>query len=582
MDSGRVSNLAKWFMAVHLAIVLTVTAGYATAKPEPRPPFSEIRALWVDEFHAGIRTPAEADELVAAAQRCNANTLFVQVRGRGDALYLQSFEPPREDPAYDPHFDALEYILTAAHRAGLEVHAWINAMPVWRDPAPPIDPRHVFLQHGVGQSGDADWLTHSPQGETKFPVGYFLDPGHPAAAAYLAEVYLNIVRHYAVDGIHFDYIRYPETDTKLPRGAPVGYNPTNLARFRRFTGRTDSSSLPEPGDQQWTGWRRQQVTQLVRRVYIEAKAINPKLKISAAVIAWGRPPLSKKDFSETAPMQRIFQDWRGWLEEGILDLAVPMNYARERDPVVRSWFDGWIEFEAQNKSGRQLAVGLGAYLNPREATLAQIERARHAGKKNHPDGVSVFSYFVPYAAAVSPAAAGTQGPTSPPAVATPAATSESQGATPQTAAPQAAAPQVLTSPPAAASPQAASPAEDASTRLSFLAIGVAGDASSREGAFREPASIPKMRWIEHPDKGWLAGFARQAGVPVDGAVVELKRAGWFGKTQRTLADGNGFFGFANLRPGKYHAGIKTSSGRQPRVDVEITSGSVARIELPQQ
>ena len=93
-------------------------------------------------------------------------------------------EPPLEDPTYDPAFDALAYIVEAGHRAGLEVHAWINAMPVWRDDAPPKDPRHVFNRHGIDAPGDENWLTASPDGNHKFPVGYFLDPGHPAAAAY--------------------------------------------------------------------------------------------------------------------------------------------------------------------------------------------------------------------------------------------------------------------------------------------------------------------------------------------------------------------------------------------------------------
>lgn len=544
-----VSNLLKYFFSGLLAIVLALTTGYATAKPAPK---EEIRGLWVDEFHAGIRSAEEADQLVAAALQCNANTLFVQVRGRGDALYLQSFEPPREDPAYDPHFDALEYIIVAAHRAGLEVHAWINAMPVWRDPASPVDPRHVFLRHGLGQRGEADWLTRSPAGETKFPVGYFLDPGHPAAAAYLAEVYLNIVRHYAVDGIHFDYIRYPETEGRLPRGAAVGYNATSLARFRRFTGRAESAAAPAPppapDDDQWIEWRRRQVTQLVRRVYIEAKAINPKVKVSAAVIAWGRPPHSRKDFSETAPMQRIFQDWRGWLKEGILDLAVPMNYARERDPVVRGWFDGWIRWEAENKNGRQLAVGLGAYLNPRSGTLSQIQRARQADRKHHNDGVSLFSYSAPYAAPV-PSAPG-----------------------PATALAAAQASVAANGVPA----QSSTAAEDSAEKFSFLVTG----AESKQAVFPFRASIPKMPWIERPAYGLVAGLVRDgASAAADGAAVELKRAGWFTKTQRTFADGNGFFGFANLHPGRYRASVAASSGRKTSVQIEVVAGSVARVEL---
>src|SRR5688500_2181106 len=118
------------------AILLLASSASLLAQDPP-----ELRALWVDAFHEGIRSAREADELVAAARRANLNTLIVQVRRRGDALYTKGVEPPLDDPAFDPSFDALAYIVDAAHRAGLEVHAWVNAMPVWRDEAPPKDPR---------------------------------------------------------------------------------------------------------------------------------------------------------------------------------------------------------------------------------------------------------------------------------------------------------------------------------------------------------------------------------------------------------------------------------------------------------
>ena len=101
------------------------------------------------------------------------------------------------------------------------------------------------------------------------------------------------------------------------------------------------------------------MTNLVRRVAIEARAINPRIKISAALIPWGQPPTSETDFENVAPMQRIFQDWHQWLQDGWLDLGVPMNYATETDDRVRGWFDGWMRWEKQHQHGRQLAVGLG-------------------------------------------------------------------------------------------------------------------------------------------------------------------------------------------------------------------------------
>lgn len=491
----------------------------------------EFRALWVDEFHPGIRTREEATRLVSAAQRANINALFVQVRGHADALYTKSLEPPYDDPSYDPDFDALENIIEVAHGAGLEVHAWLNAMPAWRGSAPPRDSRHVFNLHGNGQTGTADWLTRSPEGGTRFPLGYFLDPGHPAAAAYLAEICLNIVRHYAVDGIHFDFMRYPETRKSPKRGAPVGYNAVSLDRFRRSTGR---ENIPAPDDAQWSAWRRQQVTQLLRRIYIEAKAINPQLKVSAAVIAWGKPPLSEKDFDKTLATQWLFQDWHGWLKEGIVDFAVPMNYARERGLAKRDWFDGWLRWEKRHKHGRALIVGVGAYLNPPSGTLAQIRRVLNDGEYQA-DGVSLFSYAAPVAS--------------------------------RTGVRDQSAPAVL---------EAKAEEEDPTERVSFLASG----APPEPPVFSQPVSRPELDWIARPTHGWLAGTVHDTdGCATDGAVVTAKEVGLFARRKRALTDGNGFFGFAHLRPGHYQVRLETQSEHSPKVGLEIVAGRVARVEL---
>ena len=505
--------------------VLPLLLAFASPARASDPP--ELRALWVDAFHEGIRSPREADDLVSAARRANINTLIVQARRRGDALYTRGIEPPLDDAAYDPSFDALAYIVDAGHRAGLRVHAWVNAMPVWRDEAAPKDARHLFNRHGPSHSGEENWLTSSPTGSIKFPVGYFLDPGHPAAAAYLAEIYLNIVRNYPVDGIHFDYVRYPETDERLPRGAGVGYNAVNLARFRRATGRTDT---PEPADEAWMQWRRDQVTNLVRRVSVEAKAINPGLVISAALIPWGQPPTSEKDFSDVAPMQRIFQDWHTWLRDGFLDMGLPMNYASETDDRVRGWFNGWMQWEKRHGHGRHLAVGLGAYRNTPADTLAQIARAR-ADEGGRVVGVSFYSYAVP------------------------------------------------------ARPDALKPGTDlpavaitGADRLRFLIDGADG----APGVFAQPAPVPPMPWIDRPEEGWIAGTLKRTTLDdVDGVSVKVRRKRlWpFGNTTVVRSDGNGYFGLAKVTPGRYEITVPTRGDSPRKQGVHVTAGKVSRADF---
>lgn len=500
------------------ALLALPPAAPAAGPPPPAPP--EVRALWVDAFGAGIRTPEEAEELVLEARRANLNLLFVQVRRRGDALYARGFEPPLDVPAFDPRFDALEHVVRAAHREGLEVHAWVNAMPVWRNEPPPCDARHLFNRHGPGAAGEEMWLTTAPDGATLFPVGTFLDPGHPAVQEYLPRVYANLVREYDLDGIHFDYIRYPETEGTPGRGSAVGYNPAALERFRKATGRTDA---PEPGDEAFTAWRRRQVSAVVRRVFLEAKEAKPGLVVSASVIPWGAPPSGEDDFADAAPMQRVFQDWHGWLKEGILDLAVPMNYARETDDRVRGWFDGWIAWESRHAHGRAIAVGLGGYRNSPDDTLAQLSRVRGLARGEGPAGVSLFSYRVPVAAPDGSEAASN-----------------------------------------------ALPGE----RLLFLSAGT----PDSPPAFPAPVPLPSFPWVDRPSDGMVAGLVRAGRrEDADEVEVEVRHTGLFRKTRRVLTDANGFFGLARLAPGSYRVRLAADHGSS--TVVEVRPGRVARAEL---
>ncbi|HWR16460.1 MAG TPA: family 10 glycosylhydrolase [Terriglobales bacterium] len=511
--------------------IVAVCAPCAGKVPDSKVDKPEFRAIWVDGFHAGIRTPEEAAQLVLDAKNGNFNVLIVQVRRRGDAYYINSVEPPVEDPPYDGKFDALGSIIELAHQQGIEVHAWMNAMPVWRNAAPPKNERHAFNLHGPGATERNMWLTQSPDGKVVFPVGYFLDPGNPDAADYLARLYTNVVRNYPrLDGIHFDYVRYPETDEKTSsgRGSPVGYNPASIQRFQYATKRTD---MPQPDDEQFIQWRRQQVTQLVRRVYLEAKEINPRIRVSAAVIPWGPPPKNYKDFANVAPMQRVFQDWSGWLKEGILDTAIPMNYAREQDPVTRGYYDGWIQYEKKNRFGRSVVVGVGGYLNAQEDVVQQIERTRKAAGKNTVDGVSIFSYFSP----------------------------------------------IKREPVTNADATSVPPVVAQQVSLAVFSKGI----GSAPAVFSTAVAVPRPQWLESPETGWLAGTVRKAdGTPVDGAEIELRRAGGFPlfrRTMRVLTDGNGFYGFSKLKPGRYL--VRLARKNSVKVESTIVAAEVARTDV---
>jgi uncharacterized lipoprotein YddW (UPF0748 family) len=369
----------------------SVPAPLAVLSEQLDPP--ELRAVWVDAFHDGFKTPTQVDELLAWARDANLNALFVQVRRRGDAYYLKSFEPRADDPDFAPGFDALQYLIDRAHHGPhrLQIHAWLATLPIWgeRD-TPPLAANHPFNLRGPAADPANTWLMYRDDGSawaggTTSGI-YYLDPGNPEVQSYTTLVYMNLLRNYDVDGIHLDQIRYYEGDALR-----WGYNPTSVARFDERYG-LDPSSQPAPTDALWVAWRRDQVTALVRRIYVEAKAIKPNVAVTAAVVTWGKGPQTPDDWERQAPFASVLQDWRGWLQEGIVDYLLPMDYYREAGEQS-AWFDTWTQWQVSHPGKRGVVLGMGSYLNSADGALAQLGRARALGAL----GVALYSYAVPTA-----------------------------------------------------------------------------------------------------------------------------------------------------------------------------------------
>ncbi|MBL8173478.1 MAG: family 10 glycosylhydrolase [Bryobacterales bacterium] len=350
--------------------LLLLTAALAQAQ--------QYRAFWADAFHSGYKSPAEVDQLIENLTAARANAIFVQTRRRADVYYRSEVEPPAQDATLSPNFDALGYLIERAHRAGIEVHAWAVVYPVWPGTiAPPRDPNHLYYRHGPAAPPEQQWWTMSSTGVR----GASLDPGHPDVMRYLAKVILEPLEKYDVDGVHLDYIRYPED-------ASYGYNWKAMERFLRQENR---AVIPARNDPQFSEFRRKQVTSLMRQIYLRAHALKPAVKVSAALITWGNGPLTDAAFRGTDAYVTVFQDWVSWMQEGILDLGMPMNYFRERTNA--SFFDRWIEFQKDRQFQRGILIGPAVYLNPIADSIAQLRRAlAPSAAGNTPLGVSFYSY----------------------------------------------------------------------------------------------------------------------------------------------------------------------------------------------
>ena len=335
----------------------------------------EFRAFWVDAYHPGYRNAAEVSQLVADVRAAHANTIIVEVRRRGDAYYNSSLEPKSPDIASG--FDPLADLVAKAHDTDqgprLEVHAWIVCFPVWDSDTVRPSPEHVYSRH-------PDWLTRNDQGDTWNYKDFTLDPGHPGVQKFLYDISMDIISRYDVDGFHLDYIRYCNNT--------FGYNPKAVARFNALTGR---AGRPPKLDREWMQFRRDQVTGLVRKIYLNALALKPLIKISVAGNSYAPGIATLAQWPRGSAYFTTLQDWRAWLEEGMVDLVLPMDYFRA-EKNADDW-NRWTIFDKDNAGQRGVVIGLAHYLNNLTNALAQMHSARTASPDgNHALGLALYSY----------------------------------------------------------------------------------------------------------------------------------------------------------------------------------------------
>jgi uncharacterized lipoprotein YddW (UPF0748 family) len=358
----------------------------------------QLRGLWVDAFGPGAKNPAEIDQLIADAQAMNLNALFIQVGRRGDCYCNKAAMPRTADPEVPAGFDPLQYAIEKAHQVGIQVHAWIITTSILNAAITPTaaQPDHVFNTHGLDKKGRDFWLMVRSDGTIKAGNDYLLDPGHPDAADYITKMYTSVVQNYDVDGVQFDRVRYPDQNAPALQST-WGYNPTALERFAAETGfrglkLDDKATWPKPLDPIWQQWRRDQVTNLVRRTYLAVKAIKPNVWVSADTITYGAGPSDMSEYKKSRTYTEVLQDWVGWMREGILDLNVPMNYKRNHLADQSLWFDQWNRFAALSRGSKAVASGTAIYLNSQDGSVAQVEKTFG---RDGLDGWVGYSYRLP-------------------------------------------------------------------------------------------------------------------------------------------------------------------------------------------
>jgi Uncharacterized protein conserved in bacteria len=321
----------------------------------------EVRAAWITTAY-GLDWPrikatstattnqqkSELIKILDKLKEANFNTVLFQVRTNDEVFYpsrIQSYNSlltgrVNGNPGYDP----LAFVIEECHKRGMECHAWIVSIPLGGK-------KHI------NSLGNNSTVKNNPYICLQYKGAWYLNPGHPETKKYLMSIVGEVVNNYDIDGVHFDYLRYPD----------------NLKNF------PDTKEFNQYG-KGWKidQWRRNNITEIVRHLYNETKKLKPWVKVSTC-------PVGKyKDTSRFTSRSwnayySVFQDAQAWLAEGIQDQLYPMMYFRGNNfyPFALDW--------QEQCNNRQIIPGLGIYfLDPKEGNwnVDEVIRQIHFTRKN--------------------------------------------------------------------------------------------------------------------------------------------------------------------------------------------------------
>ena len=337
-------------------LFLTLLLVMLTSLPVISQPKYEIRATWLTTLGGmdwprtkagnatGIqRQKKELCDILDCLKAANFNTVLLQTCLRGDMIYPSSIETFAESltgyTGRNPGYDPLAFAIEECHKRGMELHAWIVTIPAGNTRQVKLLGRNSIVQKNrkICKLYKGNW---------------YLDPGNPETQEYLSRIVKEITSQYDIDGIHFDYIRYPEQADNFP----------DKDSYRRYG---KGKELRQ--------WRRDNITDIVRRLYTDIKSIKPWVKVSSS-------PIGKYRDTNRYPSRGwnayhvVYQDAQKWLKEGIHDALFPMMYFQGNNfyPFALDW--------KENNGNRWIIPGLGIYfLSPREQDwpLDEIVRQIH-------------------------------------------------------------------------------------------------------------------------------------------------------------------------------------------------------------
>jgi uncharacterized lipoprotein YddW (UPF0748 family) len=260
-------------------------------KPKP----GEHRAFWCHSAFgvAGM----EWDEAIKNLADNGFTAILPNMLWGGVAYYDSKVLPVA--PEIKEKGDQIAKCVAACKKYGVQCHVWkVNWNMGSRAPKEFLEQMRKEGRTQVRRDGA--------------PEDRWLCPSHPENQKLEVASMVEVATQYDVDGIHFDYIRYPDGQSCFCNGCRRRFEKSAGAEIKNWPA---DVLKDERLRQKWLDFRRDNITTVVAAVNLAARKAKPTIKISAAVFRnW---PTDRDS---------VGQDWKLWCEKGYLDFVCPMDY----------------------------------------------------------------------------------------------------------------------------------------------------------------------------------------------------------------------------------------------------------------
>ncbi len=330
----------------------TLLEAYCLAQPSKA---GEFRAMWC---HSAFGVNGESwEKAVARLKDCGFTAVMPNMLWGGTAYYPSDVLPV--SPEVAKKGDQIAECLAACKKHGIQMHVWKVNWNLGHEPSP------AFVEKLRAEKR----LQQSWNGEEHL----WLCPSNPLNEKLEHDAMLEVATKYDIDGIHFDYIRYP--------GADHCFCTPCRERFEKASGKAVANwpkdvQMKGPRRAEWEDWCQNNITTLVRHVSEDVHKLKPRMKVSAAVFRnWD------------IDRHWVMQDWKQWCERGYLDFVCPMDYT-ENDGT----YEGWMKRQKELAGPAGLVPGIGASSSNYSLTPDRVINQINLTRKYGTQGFIIFNY----------------------------------------------------------------------------------------------------------------------------------------------------------------------------------------------